>query len=78
MTVFQLILFKQAWWKNDSRIHLIFLILVLINSFSCKEELGVYPYMDEWETFNETLLPKKEEKILKIFKILIKSCKKSL
>ena len=23
--------------------------------------MGVYPYMDEWETFNEISLPKKEE-----------------
>ena len=61
MTIFQLKLDKEASWKNDSRIHLIFLILVLINSFSCKEKFGVYPYLDEWETFNETLLPKKEE-----------------
>ena len=31
--------------------------MVLINSFSCKEKLDFYPYMDEWETFNETLFP---------------------
>ena len=35
--------------------------MALINSFSCKEKLGVCPYMDEWKTFNEALLHKKEE-----------------
>ena len=45
--------------KSDSGIHLI--SILDINKFILLLRKGVYPheYLDEWEKFNETLLPKK-------------------
>ena len=41
--------------KSDSGTYLWFLIRISINLFCC------YEYLDEWEKFNETSFPEKEE-----------------
>ena len=47
--------------KNHSRAHLNFLITISINLFFVRKGVYAYKYMDEWEKFNNTSLPEKEE-----------------
>ena len=47
MFIFQYKLFKQNWWRIKKEIQNIF-------------KFYLYEYMDKWEKFNETTLPKKE------------------
>ena len=47
MFILQYKLFKQNWWRIKKEIQNIF-------------KFYLYEYMDKWEKFNETTLPKKE------------------
>ena len=49
-------------WKSNLSIHVNFLAMKLISLLYCCKK-GVYPYeyMDDWEEFNETSPPEKED-----------------
>ena len=49
-------------WKSNLSIHVNFLAMKLISLLYCCKK-GVYPYeyMDDWEKFNETSPPEKED-----------------
>ena len=64
MHILQQRLFEQNWWRIKKEIKNTFKFSNNdINKSILLLRKGVYPYeyMDEWEKFNETLVPEKEE-----------------
>ena len=49
-------------WRKDFLIHTNFLIIITISLlYYYKKVVFPYEYMDDWEKFNETTLPEKED-----------------
>ena len=49
-------------WRKDFLIQTIFLTIITISLlYYYKKGVFPYEYMDDWEKFNETMLPEKED-----------------